>query len=170
MAYEPFIGEVCIYAFTFAPDGWANCDGATFSIQSNTALYSLLGVTYGGNGSTTFQLPDLRGRVVVGQGQAPGFSSYQLGQKGGSETVTLTIAQIPAHTHALMASNQSNTNSPVGAFSADSGSNAYNNTGGITMNAGAIGNAGGSQPHDIRQPYLALRYCIATQGIYPMRP
>lgn len=170
MAIDPFLGEVMIFAGNYTPLDYQDCNGQQLPISSNSALYSVFGTTYGGNGTTTFNLPDLRGRVVVGQGQGAGLSNYVLGQRGGVETVSLTLAQIPAHTHSLMASTQSNTNSPVGAFLGDSGSNTYNNAGGSTMNAGAIGNAGGSQPHDIRQPYLALRYCIATVGIYPMRP
>lgn len=169
MACDPHISEITIFPFHWAPEGYLSCNGQSLSVVQNQALYSLIGNYFGGD-HTNFRLPDLRGRVVVGYGQGEGLSNYTLGQKGGVEGVTLTVPQLPAHSHALMASNQSNTNSPVGAFSADSGSNAYNNTGGVTMNAGAIGNAGGSQAHENRQPYLALNYCIATQGIYPMRP
>lgn len=169
MGADPFISEITILPFSWAPQGYFSCSGQSIPVSQNQALYSLLGNTFGGD-YNNFLLPDLRGRVIVGIGQGQGLSNYVVGQKGGAESVTLTTAQIPAHSHPLMASNQSNTNSPVGAFSADSGSNAYNNTGGVTMNAGAIGNAGGSQAHENRQPYLALNYCIANQGIYPMRP
>ncbi|HEX9994322.1 MAG TPA: tail fiber protein [Acidimicrobiales bacterium] len=166
---EPFLGEIRLFPYTFAPRGWAFCQGQLLSIAQNTALFSLLGVTYGGNGQTTFGLPDLRGRVAMSSGQGPGLSNYVLGETGGEETVTLLQNQMPMHNHMVNASSQASSASrPSGQFPSAGG--AYTGaTDGSLMNPSMIGAAGGSQPHDNMQPYLTLNYCIALEGIYPSR-
>ena len=168
---EPFLGEIRIFPYNFAPQGWAFCQGQVLPISQNTALFSLLGTTYGGNGQTTFALPDLRGRVPLGQGQGPGLSNYVLGQSGGAESATLSTSQLPAHTHPVVAnSGTGSTGRPGGAVPARTASATYAAApDGTAMNAGMIGAAGGNQPFDLRQPYLALNPCIALQGIFPSR-
>src|SRR5688572_24550841 len=161
---EPFIAQIMMFGGNFAPRGWAFCSGQILSIAQNTALFSILGTTYGGNGQTTFALPDLRGRVPIHPGQGPGLSNYDLGQAAGLETITLTQNQMPTHTHAaqLHASTQAaNDTLPSGNFLADGG--AYQSATNTTMNAGAVTNglAGGSQPVSIIQPYLAINFIIA---------
>jgi microcystin-dependent protein len=166
---EPFLGELRIFGFNFAPRGWAMCNGQVLSIAQNTALFSLLGTTYGGNGQTTFALPDLRGRVPVHFGQGPGLSDIDLGEQAGSEVVTLTVDQLAAHNHGIAASNGSATASrPANNFLAAGGSYATSSDG-TTMNPGMVQNAGGSQPHENRQPFLGLNVCIALEGIFPSR-
>ena len=164
---EPFISEIRIVAFNFPPKGWAFCNGQILSIAQNTALFSLLGTTYGGNGQTTFALPDLRGRAPLSPGQGPGLASYSLGEVGGVESVTLLSTQMPAHTHAQPAANgQQTTNRPNGAVPARGG--VYADSGdGAALDP--TSSAGGSQPHENRSPYLALNYIIALEGIYPSR-
>ena len=164
---QPFIGQIVLFAGNFAPRGWALCNGQLLPISQNTALFSILGTTYGGNGQTTFALPDLRGRVAVSSGQGPGLTPRSLGEMAGSETVTLTASQMPAHTHAVNATNNGQTtNRPQSAVPAKGGtySTASPDT---TMNA--VGNAGGSQPHDNLPPYTTLNYIIALEGIFPSR-
>ena len=166
---EPFLAEIVLFAGNFAPRGWAFCQGQILSIAQNTALFSLLGTTYGGNGQTTFALPDLRGRVPIGTGQGPGLSSFSLGQVGGAETHTLTVQELASHNHVVNASNGgASATRPSGNFPAGGGSYASASDG-TTMNAAMIGNAGGSQPFDLHTPYLALNYIIAVQGIFPSR-
>lgn len=173
MPSEPFLAEIYIGGMNFAPRGYAFCQGQILSIAQNTALFSLLGTTFGGNGQTTFALPDLRGRVPMGQGQGPGLSPRTLGEVGGSETVTLLSTQIPAHTHALNAvSEPGDASAPSGNYLANSGAldKEYKSTGTVVpMNAGAVGSAGGSQPHTNIQPFLVLNFCIAIEGIFPSR-
>lgn len=166
---EPFIGEIRIFGFNFAPRGWANCAGQILSIAQNTALFSLLGTTYGGNGQTTFALPDLRGRAPLNFGQGPGLSNYTLGQSSGTETVTLTQNEMPQHNHGVNASSQpANATRPGNAF--PSGGGTYQTApDGTTMAQQMIALAGGSQPHNNLQPYLALNICIALEGIFPSR-
>lgn len=169
---EPFIGMIATFGFNFAPRGWAMCNGQLLPIAQNTALFSLLGTTYGGNGQTTFALPDLRGRVPIHFGQGPGLSNYDLGQVGGTETNTLTVNQMPAHSHpaTLHASTQpANDTLPTGNYLADGG--AYQSATNTQMNAGAVtnGNSGGNQPTPNIQPYLAINTCIALEGIFPSR-
>jgi microcystin-dependent protein len=169
---EPFLGMIIQVGFNFPPRGWALCNGQILSIAQNTALFALLGTTYGGNGQTTFALPDLRGRVPIHPGQGPGLSSYDLGQQAGSEAVTLTMNQMPTHTHVatLHASNQpAGDTLPTGNYLADGG--AYLGTTNTAMNAGAVTNglAGGSQPTTIIQPYLCINFCICLEGIFPSR-
>ena len=185
---EPFIGQIQPFGFNFAPRGWALCDGQLLPISQNTALFSLLGTTYGGDGKTTFALPDLRGRLPMHQGRGPGLSTRKIGQKGGSETVTLNVAQMPAHDH-------SGTGTVTGKVQANSGAGDTDNPAGNTLatlsrtnqysTAGpntamhsdtvtGTGNfttstAGGSQPHNNMQPYLVINWCIALVGLFPSR-
>ena len=170
---EPFLGQIMIFAGNFPPKNWAFCDGALLPIQQNSALFSLLGTTYGGDGRVTFGLPDLRGRVPVGMGQGPGLSNYQQGQKGGQETHTLLASEMPSHTHpvTVAAANENNSlqNRPggnvLGAASIyDSAASADAALGGVSS-----GSAGGNTPHENRQPYLAVNYIIALAGIFPSR-
>ena len=163
----PFLGMIATYGFNFAPRGWAMCNGQILSIAQNTALFSLLGTTYGGNGQTTFALPDLRSRVPVHMGQGPGLSSYALGQTGGEETVTLTASQMPSHSHGAQASSTFTSKNPTGRY--PSGGGAYGDTADTSLNAAEIASSGGNQPHDNLQPYLTLNTCIALQGIFPSR-
>ena len=164
---EPFLGTIVLFAGNFAPRGWAMCNGQILSISQNTALFSILGTTYGGNGVTTFALPDLRGRAPIGFNQGPGLSNHQLGEEGGTETVTLTVGEIPAHQHAQPASNaEQDTNRPGNAVPAKGGVYA-GATDGTTLDPTT--SAGGNQPHDNRPPYLAINYIIALEGIFPSR-
>jgi microcystin-dependent protein len=169
---EPFLGMIILVPYNFAPRGWAFCSGQIMAISQNTALFSLLGTTFGGNGQTTFALPDLRGRVPVSSGQGPGLSSYDLGQVSGSESVTLTSNNLPAHNHQFNVSSvDADDSSGTGKYFASSGSATFK--GGVTPNQTlgplSIGPAGGSQPISILQPYLAVNFCIALEGIFPSR-
>nr|WP_294510987.1 tail fiber protein [uncultured Rhodopila sp.] len=177
---EPFIGQITLFPYTYAPEGWADCAGQLLPIPQNSILFALLGTAYGGNGTSNFALPNLNGRVAVGQGEAPAASDYVIGSEGGVETVTLTQGSLPAHTHALNATTaQATATSPAGALFANSitpdgreanKGNIYNAANPDTaLAANAIGPAGTSQPHNNIQPSLALRYCIALQGVFPMR-
>jgi len=175
---EPYIGEIRIFGGTFAPNGWALCQGQLLPIAQNTALFSLLGTTYGGDGRTTFALPDLRGRVVMGFGQGPGLQDYVQGQTGGAETATLTTQQMPAHSHAVAATETQSTTDPKGAVPANTAPptpgtapKVYgaNPDGKTTMNNAMIGQTGGNQPFGVQQPYLVINYIIALNGIYPSR-
>jgi microcystin-dependent protein len=170
---EPFLGELRLFPYNFAPSGWAMANGQILSIAQNTALFSLLGTTYGGNGTTTFQLPDLRGRVPVSMGQSAGLSPYVLGETLGVESVTLTTAEIPAHTHAVNANGaKGNESSPIGSYPAADAAEItaeYSNSSSGTMNANMLSTVGSSQPHENRQPTLVLTWCIAMQGIFPSR-
>jgi len=173
---EPFIGEIRMVGFNFAPRGWALCDGQLLPIAQNQALFALLGVTYGGNGTTTFGLPDLRGRVPVHQGDGPATSPYVIGQSGGTETVTLLTTQIPAHTHALAGFNGTPTTSnPSGAFIASAQTtdgnavNSFAPSANAVLSPASVGASGGSQPHNNIQPYLCVNFIIATTGIFPTR-
>jgi microcystin-dependent protein len=163
---EPFIGEIRMVGFNFAPRGWATCDGQLLPINQNTALFSLLGTFYGGDGRTTFGLPDLRGRVAVHRGTGPGLSSYQIGGKGGVETQALTIGNLPAHDHDIRGSSGAQTtNRTTGAYQADG--NSYSTSEDTTM--GATASAGSGLAFDNRQPYLVTNYVIALQGVFPSR-
>lgn len=173
MGSEPYIGDIMMVGFNFAPRGWALCDGQLLSIAQNTALFSLLGTVYGGNGTTNFALPDLRGRVPVGFGQGPGLSSYSLGESGGVASVTLIQNQMPGHTHTL----RGRGTTAISADPADAslaraaGGNAYAPAGSAaaTLAPEALPMIGGSLPHENRQPFLSLNFCIALLGIYPSR-
>ncbi|MBX2827113.1 MAG: tail fiber protein [Flavobacteriaceae bacterium] len=166
---EPFIGQIMPVGFNFAPRGWALCDGQILAISSHTALFSLLGTTFGGDGRTTFGLPDLRGRSIVGVGNGPGLSPITWGQKGGAESHTLTVGQMPAHTHNIAVNTATGEeSSPAGnhiAASADSF--AEDATSG--QNLAAPASQGGNQSFGIRDPYLGIYVCIALQGIFPSR-
>ncbi len=198
---EPFIGQISTFGFSFAPRGWALCQGQLLSISQYTALFALLGTTYGGDGQTTFGLPDLRGRAAIGQNvgpAGPGLHNYFIGQKAGVENVTITTSQMPIHNHPFtpsggaggavkassavgVASAPSVANPTLGAASDASGGgvniNLYNNTnpditlntGGASGGGGTVGNNGGSQPVNILNPYLAVNYSIALEGIFPSR-
>jgi microcystin-dependent protein len=170
---DPFIGEIRLLPYTFAPLGWALCDGSLLSIAQNTALFSLLGTTYGGDGRSTFALPDLRGRVALSSGQGPGLIDHPLGELGGDETVTLTTDHIPAHNHGVVAHNTRGAHaSPKGRVPGhpSAGTSYADASDGTRMSAEMVAPTGGSQPHDNLPPYLALNYCIAMEGIYPARP
>jgi microcystin-dependent protein len=171
-AQQAFLGEIDLVGFNFAPVGWAFCDGQILSIAQNAALFNLIGTTFGGDGVSTFALPDLRGRRVVGVGQGPGLSNYILGQEGGEENVTLLLSQLPVHTHPVMA----NGHVPPDPDALGPGSNVwaatvpylYNSgTSPVPMNSGALETVGGNQPHNNISPYLALTYIIALFGIFP---
>jgi microcystin-dependent protein len=165
---EPFLAEVRIFPYNFSPRGWAFCNGQLLPISQNTALFSILGTTYGGNGQTTFALPNLQDRTPIGFGQGPGLSSYQLGEVGGVETVTVTQGQLPSHTHSLMASTAAATTGTPGTTVALAapGAPIY----APAQNLATMGPVGGTgQPHANRQPYTVLNFCIAVQGIFPTR-
>ena len=169
---EPFIGEIRIFAGNFAPRSWAFCDGQLLAVSQNDALFSLLGTIYGGDGRTTFGLPDLRGRVPVHQGQGPGLESYRIGAKGGRETVTLNVNDLPAHTH-LPVGQSSAGSSPipegkVWAASPDV-SPFSDQPPGATMHPEAVGDTGGGQSHHNIPPFLGVYFIICLFGIYPSR-
>jgi microcystin-dependent protein len=163
---EPFLSELRIMAFDFAPKGWALCNGQFLPINQNQALFSLLGTTYGGNGQTTFALPDLRGKTPIHFDD----SNHTLGETGGQQAHTITISELPAHIHLLNASNDvGNTNDPAGIMLANSAPNTVYGPlqGLVSLSAGTVTNVGGSQAHQNMQPYLVLSFCIALQGIFP---
>lgn len=165
---DTFLGQIQPFAFGITPRGWATCAGQLLPINQNAALFSLLGTTYGGNGTTTFALPDLRGRVSAGQGQGPGLSNYPIGLKTGTETVTLSTGQLPQHSHGIAGSTgAANMDTPVGAVMA---SQAWSPTAPNqpTNPANVIG-AGANLPHPNTQPTLAVNWCIALQGVFPSR-
>ncbi|MEO6232198.1 MAG: tail fiber protein [Ferruginibacter sp.] len=170
---DPLLASIIIFAGNFAPRGWELCQGQILSIAQNTALFSLLGTTYGGDGRVTFALPDLRGRVPIQQGQGPGLSNYDLGETGGSQSTTILTTNLPAHNHPLIAVTEAgDTAVPTGAFLGNTGAldKEYKASGTQTpMNTGAIGMQGGSQPINNMQPFLAVNYIIALQGIFPSR-
>lgn len=171
---DPFVAEIRIFPFNFAPRGWAWCDGQLLPLSQNTALFSLLGTTYGGNGKSNFALPDLQGRAPMHPGQGPGLSLHDLGETGGSETVTLLESEIPAHIHAVNASGApADAQTPEGFSPARvTGTLPYSAPAGATlvpMSTSAIAPAGGDQPHNNMMPYLTLYFCIALQGVYPPR-
>ena len=173
---DPFVAEIRIYPFNFAPRGWAFCDGQLLPISQNTALFSLLGTTYGGDGRSNFALPNLQGRAPMHPGQGPGLSLHDLGETGGTEKVTLLTAEIPMHSHALAASNE------IGEDRQAAGEAVARSTGGAlygpvpappaalaALAPEALPVTGGSQPHNNLMPYLTLNFCIALQGVFPPR-
>ena len=172
---DPFVAEIRIFPFNFAPKGWAWCDGQLMPLSQNTALFSLLGTTYGGNGKSNFALPDLQGRAPMHPGQGPGLSLHDLGETGGSETVTLLESEIPAHSHAASGQGSTaNLNDPAGAVVARAfgGGNLFKTPAGapLTMMAAeSLAPAGGDAPHNNLQPYLTFYFCIALQGVFPPR-
>lgn len=169
---EPFVGEIRMFAGNFAPRGWAFCDGQLLAVSQNDALFSLLGTIYGGDGRTTFGLPDMRGRIPIHAGSGPGLSPRRLGAKGGEEKVILTVNQLPSHTHGpLKASSQTAVNAlPQGQVTAQTDAALYvDDTPVAPFNTGAITNVGGSLPHTNSMPYLCVHFIIALVGIYPSR-
>ena len=172
---DPFVAEIRIFPFNFAPKGWAWCDGQLLPISQNTALFSLLGTTYGGDGKSNFALPDLQGRAPMHPGQGPGLSLHDLGETGGSETVSLLESEIPAHSHAMMAQNQPAQlpgPAPTQTFSRSSGGFAYkaapyNQV--VPFSLNMLAPAGGDQPHNNMMPYLTYYFNIALQGVFPPR-
>jgi len=173
---DQFVAEIRIFTCNFAPKGWALCDGQILPISQNTALFSLLGTTYGGNGTSDFALPNLQGMTPMHQGQGPGLSSYFLGETSGSATVTLTPGELPSHTHTVGCNSGAGTqSSPAGAvWAASSGGRTppphYKNAApSFPMLSGGLGPTGSDLPHNNLQPYLVLNFCIALQGIFPPR-
>jgi microcystin-dependent protein len=170
----PFLAQIMLVGFNFAPKGWLQCAAQLLSIQQNAALFSILGTTYGGNGTQTFGLPDLRGRTSIHWGQGTGQPQYVLGELAGSEKVTLLPSNLPLHNHTLnVSATAANAPSPSGNLAAQPASNIggmlYGSTNNVTMAAGTVVNNGGGQPISILQPYLVLNYVIATTGIFPSR-
>jgi len=170
---DPFVAEIRIFPFNFAPKGWAFCDGQLLPLSQNTALFSLLGTTYGGNGKSTFALPDLQGSSPMHPGQGPGLSLYDLGQTGGSETVTLLESEMPVHPHTLRGyrSDPADRFQPTGtALARANNGNAYNAAANLVLLAPqSLAPAGSSLPHNNLMPYLVLNFCIALQGVFPPR-
>jgi len=169
---EPFLGKIVAFGFSFNPRGWAKCDGQLLPINQNQSLYSLLGTTYGGDGRTTFALPDLRGRASIGMGNGPGLTPRTQGSKGGSETNTLSVDNLPAHGHSFAPPSNSgagNTDSATGSFPAQTAEDNYNSASNSAMGAGDTTNAGGGQAVNNMQPFLTVNYCIALQGLFPSR-
>jgi microcystin-dependent protein len=170
---DPFVAEIRIFPFNFAPTGWAFCDGQLLPISQNTALFSLLGTTYGGDGKSTFALPDLMDRVPMHPGQGQGLSLHDLGEESGVEFVTLIQSEIPGHSHALQANVLSadlTAPSPARVMARSNGGEAYHApTDLVQMHPQALAVAGGNQPHNNLMPYLTLNFCIALQGVFPPR-
>ena len=168
---DPFIGEIRLVGFNFAPRGWALCDGQLLSIAENDALFALIGTTYGGDGQSTFALPDFRSRMPIHQGTGSSGTSYTMGESSGTETVTLIVNQIPTHTHQAQAqSGAGNQPGPGGNIWASSGLNQYNSSAADSdMNAQAITSTGGNLPHDNMMPFLTINFVIALEGIFPTR-
>jgi len=170
---DPFVAEIRIFPFNFAPRGWAFCQGQLLPISQNTALFSLLGTTYGGDGKSIFALPNLQGNVPIQQGQGPGLPLYDLGEIGGSTTVTLQQSEMPSHNHTMSAESQIDGNksvpSPTTTFARSKSGTLYQTSNNTTMAQNVVAAAGNSQPHNNLMPYLTLSYCIALQGIFPPR-
>jgi len=169
---DPFVAEIRIFACNFAPTGWATCDGQLLPISQNTALFSLLGTFYGGDGKSTFALPNFDGSAAINQGQGAGLSQHFIGETGGEQFVTLLTSEMPNHNHSLQASGQPGNRRPVSgnAMARSTGANLYLPSGTITpMAFQAVTVQGGSLPHNNMSPYLTLLYCIALQGVFPPR-
>lgn len=172
---DPFVAEIRIFGFYFAPKGWAFCNGQLLPITQNTALFSLLGITYGGDGKSTFALPDMQGNAPMHPGQGPGLSLYDLGEMGGSETVTLLESEMPAHSHTLQAASAQDPGNlqvggPTRVFAAPGNGQAYNAAASLVQMAPqALAPIGGDQPHNNMMPYLTMNFCIALQGVFPPR-
>jgi microcystin-dependent protein len=173
---SPFLAEIRIFPFNFPPKGWAFCHGQLMPISQNTALFALLGTTYGGDGKSTFALPDLQGSAPLQPGQGQGLSLYDLGEMGGTDYVTLLQSELPVHTHSLNpdapVSADTATPSPAASFAQSTGGTLYQQTAtnGEYLAPTALGTSGGSLPHNNMQPYLTLNFCIALQGVFPQRP
>ncbi|MBI1782773.1 MAG: phage tail protein [Sphingobacteriales bacterium] len=172
---DPFVAEIRIFPFNFPPKGWAFCDGQLLPLSQNTALFSLLGTTYGGDGRSNFALPNLQGSVPMHPGQGPGLSLHDLGEAGGSDAVTLIQTELPNHSHTMRANNSDGISpTPVSNVSAGPGADRdlfwyKDGAPNATMNPFASGTTGGNQPHNNLMPYLTMNFCIALQGVYPPR-
>ena len=173
---NPFLAEIRIFPFNFPPKGWAFCQGQILPLSQNTALFSLLGTTYGGDGKSNFALPNLQGSLPMHPGQGPGLSLHDLGETGGSDTVSLLESEIPAHAHAVMANNlfagTAPSPGPTLCFAKASTGTPYSsvtNTNVVQFSNSAVAPAGGDQPHNNLMPYLTLSFCIALQGVFPPR-
>jgi microcystin-dependent protein len=173
---DPFLAEIRIFPFNFAPKGWAFCDGQKLPISQNTALFSLLGTTYGGDGKSNFALPDIQGSAIMHPGQGPGLSLHDLGETGGSDTVTLLQSEMPSHAHSLTASQQDATERTPNVGGAGQllatglGISQYQMPGPVTtLNPSVVAPTGGNQPHNNLMPFLTLNFCIALQGVFPPR-
>ncbi|MEA2371951.1 MAG: hypothetical protein QOH12_2345 [Solirubrobacteraceae bacterium] len=170
---DPFVAEIRIFPFNFAPKGWAVCDGQILPLSQNTALFSLLGTTYGGDGKSNFALPNLQGAAPMHPGQGPGLSLHDLGEAGGTDAVTLLESELPAHTHPLRADTidpaDTNVPSPTASLAVSTGGTLYQTSANTQLAPQALTPAGGGQPHNNLMPYLTLTYCIALQGVYPPR-
>lgn len=172
---DPFVAEIRIFPFNFPPTGWAFCNGQLMPISQNTALFSLLGTTYGGDGKSTFALPDMQGNAPMHPGQGPGLSLHDLGEMGGTQFVTLLESEMPAHAHQLrIVSDQGDLNAPSPIRSLARSNNGFAwqstvNSGLTAMNFQSLSIAGASLPHNNMQPYLTLNFCIALQGVFPPR-
>ncbi len=166
---NPYVGEIRMVGFNFAPVGWAFCDGALMDIAQYDTLFNLIGTTYGGDGQTTFALPNLSGRIPVHMGAGPGLSNYVIGEAAGTETVTLTSNQMPAHSHAPLAqSGNGDQGSPANGVWAGTTNSIYtSNTPNVVMNAGLIAQSGGNQPHENMMPFLTINFIISLFGIFP---
>jgi microcystin-dependent protein len=172
---DPFVAEIRIFPFNFAPKGWAFCDGQILPLSQNTALFSLLGTTYGGDGKSNFALPNMQGNAPMHPGQGPGLSLHDLGETGGSDTVSLLESEIPSHSHFMRAHNGDPADvqnpSPNVVMAQSANGFAYQTTiqNVVSMSDNTLAPAGGDQPHNNLQPYLTLNFCIALQGVYPPR-
>jgi microcystin-dependent protein len=170
---DPFVAEIRIFPFNFAPRGWAWCDGQLMPISQNTALFSLLGTVYGGDGKSTFALPDLQGRAPMFWGQGPGLSLHDLGENAGSETVTLLTSEMPSHQHGLRANAldpaDANIPGPAASFAPSTGGTLYQDNANGQLNQQALTPVGGDQPHNNMQPFLTCYFNIALQGVFPPR-
>lgn len=175
---SPFLGEIQIYGFNFAPYNWAQCSGQLMPIQQNTALFSLLGVTFGGNGTSNYQLPNYIGNAACGQGAGPGLTPRTMGETFGSDSVSLLTTQMPGHTHAARVYNQKTANLRTGTPSTGASlivtqqAGPYTSTNAVNTSfpPATVGVAGGSAPHQNQQPYLTLNFCICLSGVFPTRP